>query len=183
MPVGITILEAMRARRPRGAELLRKRHLRHLPHEAARRRSRPSRPRARRARARRPDHDLRVARALLRPRDRPVERMSARQLRIGVAGLGRAFTLMLPTLANDPRIKLVAGADPLPEARAAVRVAIRREDLCDGRGTVRRSGCRRRSMSRRRISITPSMCASRPRAASMCWSKSRWRSRSPNAAR
>ena len=39
--------------------------------------------------------------------------MTARQLRMGVAGLGRAFTVMMPTLANDPRIKLVAGADPL----------------------------------------------------------------------
>jgi phthalate 4,5-cis-dihydrodiol dehydrogenase len=43
--------------------------------------------------------------------------MTARQLRIGVAGLGRAFTVMVPTLANDPRIKLVAGADPLTEGR------------------------------------------------------------------
>jgi phthalate 4,5-cis-dihydrodiol dehydrogenase len=44
--------------------------------------------------------------------------MGARQLRMGVAGLGRAFTIMMPTLANDSRIKLVAGADPLPEGRA-----------------------------------------------------------------
>jgi phthalate 4,5-cis-dihydrodiol dehydrogenase len=43
--------------------------------------------------------------------------MTARQLRIGVAGLGRAFTVMVPTLANDPRITLVGGADPLPEGR------------------------------------------------------------------
>ena len=43
--------------------------------------------------------------------------MTARQLRMGVAGLGRAFTVMMPTLANDPRIKLVAGADPLTEGR------------------------------------------------------------------
>ncbi len=35
---------------------------------------------------------------------------------MGVAGLGRAFTLMLPTLAADPRIELVAAADPRPEA-------------------------------------------------------------------
>ncbi|MEP7182683.1 MAG: Gfo/Idh/MocA family oxidoreductase [Betaproteobacteria bacterium] len=44
--------------------------------------------------------------------------MSARTLRLGVAGLGRAFTLMLPTLVADPRIALVAAADPRPEARA-----------------------------------------------------------------
>ncbi len=39
-------------------------------------------------------------------------------LRIGVAGLGRAFTLMLPTFRADPRVRLVAAADPLPRARA-----------------------------------------------------------------
>ena len=39
-------------------------------------------------------------------------------LRIGVAGLGRAFTLMLPTFLNDPRVQLVAAADPLVQARA-----------------------------------------------------------------
>ncbi len=38
--------------------------------------------------------------------------MSAAKLKLGVAGLGRAFTLMLPTLANDPRIQLVAATDP-----------------------------------------------------------------------
>jgi phthalate 4,5-cis-dihydrodiol dehydrogenase len=36
---------------------------------------------------------------------------------MGVAGLGRAFTLMLPTFARDPRVRLVAAADPLPAAR------------------------------------------------------------------
>ena len=41
--------------------------------------------------------------------------MTPELLRIGVAGLGRAFTLMLPTFRQDPRIKLVAAADPLPE--------------------------------------------------------------------
>jgi phthalate 4,5-cis-dihydrodiol dehydrogenase len=44
--------------------------------------------------------------------------MSERALRIGVAGLGRAFTLMLPTFRADPRVELVAAADPRPEARA-----------------------------------------------------------------
>ena len=39
-------------------------------------------------------------------------------LRIGVAGLGRAFTIMLPTFTADPRVTLVAAADPLPQARA-----------------------------------------------------------------
>ena len=39
------------------------------------------------------------------------------RLRLGVAGLGRAFTLMLPTLAAHPRVQLVAATDPRPEAR------------------------------------------------------------------
>lgn len=39
-------------------------------------------------------------------------------LRIGVAGLGRAFSLMAPTFAADERVRLVAAADPRPEARA-----------------------------------------------------------------
>lgn len=38
-------------------------------------------------------------------------------VRIGVAGLGRAFTLMLPTFRADPRVRLVAAADPRREAR------------------------------------------------------------------
>jgi phthalate 4,5-cis-dihydrodiol dehydrogenase len=43
--------------------------------------------------------------------------VSAQRIRLGVAGLGRAFTLMLPTFAADERIVLAAGADPRPEAR------------------------------------------------------------------
>src|SRR5258706_10314345 len=43
--------------------------------------------------------------------------MSDRKLKIGVAGLGRAFQLMMPTFIADPRISLVAAADPRPEAR------------------------------------------------------------------
>jgi phthalate 4,5-cis-dihydrodiol dehydrogenase len=40
------------------------------------------------------------------------------KLKIGVAGLGRAFAVMLPTFVRDPRVALVAGADPRAEARA-----------------------------------------------------------------
>jgi phthalate 4,5-cis-dihydrodiol dehydrogenase len=40
-----------------------------------------------------------------------------RKLRLGVAGLGRAFSVMLPTFAGDARVALVAAADPRPEAR------------------------------------------------------------------
>lgn len=38
-------------------------------------------------------------------------------LRLGVIGLGRAFTLMLPTFAMHPGVRLVAATDPRPEAR------------------------------------------------------------------
>ncbi|MCK9509973.1 MAG: Gfo/Idh/MocA family oxidoreductase [Pigmentiphaga sp.] len=38
-------------------------------------------------------------------------------LRLGVAGLGRAFTLMIPTWQGDPRVRLVAGFDPRAAAR------------------------------------------------------------------
>jgi phthalate 4,5-cis-dihydrodiol dehydrogenase len=42
--------------------------------------------------------------------------VSARVLNIGVVGLGRAFTLMLPTFAGDARVKLVAATDPIAAA-------------------------------------------------------------------
>jgi phthalate 4,5-cis-dihydrodiol dehydrogenase len=44
--------------------------------------------------------------------------MSESKLRVGVAGLGRAFTLMLPTFLKDPRIQLVSATDPQPLACA-----------------------------------------------------------------
>ena len=46
------------------------------------------------------------------------DRMTDRPLRLGVAGLSRGFILMLPTLTMHPRLKVVACADPRPEARA-----------------------------------------------------------------
>jgi len=39
------------------------------------------------------------------------------RLRLGVAGLGRAFMLMLPVFRQDQRVALVAAADPRPQAR------------------------------------------------------------------
>jgi phthalate 4,5-cis-dihydrodiol dehydrogenase len=39
-----------------------------------------------------------------------------RRIRVGVAGLGRAFTIMLPTLRAHPRVELVAAADSRVEA-------------------------------------------------------------------
>lgn len=62
-------------------------------------------------------------------------------LRLGVAGLGRAFMLMLPTLAHHPRIRLAACFDPRPEARTrfttdfpGARAHDRFEALCDDPG-------------------------------------------------
>jgi phthalate 4,5-cis-dihydrodiol dehydrogenase len=43
--------------------------------------------------------------------------MSERRLRVGIAGMGRAFSLMLPTFARNPLVEVVAGADPRPGAR------------------------------------------------------------------
>lgn len=62
--------------------------------------------------------------------------MTKRKIRLGVAGLGRAFTLMLPTLGTDPRLQLVAAADPRAEARLQFEADFRAksyetvEDLC-----------------------------------------------------
>lgn len=42
--------------------------------------------------------------------------VNPRTLGVGVIGLGRAFTLMLPTFVGDPRVRLVAGFDPRNEA-------------------------------------------------------------------
>ena len=39
-------------------------------------------------------------------------------LRLGVVGLGRAFTLMLPTFVHDSRIKLVGATDPIAAAKS-----------------------------------------------------------------
>ena len=44
--------------------------------------------------------------------------MTERTLKLGVAGLGRAFVLMRPALAGHPKVELVAAADPRDEARA-----------------------------------------------------------------
>src|SRR5256885_7568269 len=60
-----------------------------------------------------------------------------RPIGIGAAGLGRAFSLMSPTLAADPRVKLVAAADPRAEARRQFeadfggRAYAKIEELCD----------------------------------------------------
>jgi len=60
-------------------------------------------------------------------------------IRLGVVGLGRAFTLMLPTFVADPRVALVAAADPRAEARSRFEADFngtayeRIESLCDDR--------------------------------------------------
>lgn len=62
-------------------------------------------------------------------------------VRLGVVGLGRAFALMRPTFAAHPRVRLVAAADPRPEAlerfRAefpGARAHADAEALCDDPG-------------------------------------------------
>ena len=44
------------------------------------------------------------------------------KLKLGVVGLGRAFSMMLPTFTADPRVEIVAGADPRPEARSKFKI-------------------------------------------------------------
>ena len=44
--------------------------------------------------------------------------MNQSRLRLGVVGLGRAFTLMLPTFQQDGRIVLVGATDPIEPARS-----------------------------------------------------------------
>ncbi len=44
--------------------------------------------------------------------------MDNRIINLGISGLGRAFTLMLPTFVQDPRIRLVAAFDPRENARS-----------------------------------------------------------------
>lgn len=44
--------------------------------------------------------------------------MIQRRLRVGMIGLGRAYTLMASAFLADPRFEIVAGADPRPGARA-----------------------------------------------------------------
>ena len=43
--------------------------------------------------------------------------VDATPLRLGVAGLGRAFSAMLPTFTRHPAVRLVAAADTRTEAR------------------------------------------------------------------
>jgi phthalate 4,5-cis-dihydrodiol dehydrogenase len=63
--------------------------------------------------------------------------MRERKLQLGVAGLGRGFMSMLPTLRADERIRLVAAADPRAESRAQFvddfggRVCASVDELCD----------------------------------------------------
>lgn len=45
--------------------------------------------------------------------------MTSEPVRLGVAGLGRAFVLMLPTFRADPRVRLTAAAAPREESRKA----------------------------------------------------------------
>ena len=46
-----------------------------------------------------------------------MQRLQNKAIGIGVVGLGRAFTLMLPTFVHDKRVNLVAATDPIAAAR------------------------------------------------------------------
>jgi phthalate 4,5-cis-dihydrodiol dehydrogenase len=50
--------------------------------------------------------------------------LGAPVVRIGVCGLGRGFLLTAPALLSDPRVRLVAAAEPRPEARARFAMEI-----------------------------------------------------------
>ena len=58
------------------------------------------------------------------------------KLKIGIAGLGRAFSVMAESFARDPRIELVAAADPRAEARRQFEIdfhgktCVGMEELC-----------------------------------------------------
>src|SRR5437762_13371251 len=60
-------------------------------------------------------------------------------VRLGAVGLGRAFTLMLPTFVADPRVELAGAVDPRPEPRSRseaefhVRAYDTIESLCEER--------------------------------------------------
>ena len=63
--------------------------------------------------------------------------MTERKMRIGVAGLGRAFVLMLPAFQSHPKVQLVAAADPREDARSRfvadfrARTYVSVDELCD----------------------------------------------------
>ena len=63
--------------------------------------------------------------------------ITSRKLKLGVAGLGRGFMLMLPTFRAHPGVELVAAADLRAESREQFvrefggRAHARFEDLCD----------------------------------------------------
>src|SRR5262249_46868811 len=67
-------------------------------------------------------------------RDLPcgVGRRRVDPLKIGVIGLGRGFVLMAPTFRADPRCRLVAAADPRPEARARFAAEFGARTYADG---------------------------------------------------
>src|SRR5881227_669266 len=63
--------------------------------------------------------------------------VSLHKIRLGVVGLGRAFTIMLPTFTADERIELAGAADPRADARSrfesdfGARAYASIEPLCD----------------------------------------------------
>ena len=60
-----------------------------------------------------------------------------RALKLGVAGLGRAFAVMAPAFSADPRVELVAAADPRVEARRRFEADFHRTTYQDVEGLCR----------------------------------------------
>ena len=86
-----------------------------------------------------------------------------RKLRLGVAGLGRAFTVMLPTLPPIRASRLVAAADTRAEARKRFAGGIFRQNAYDRSTALCADPAVEASMSRRRINIIASTRRWRPK--------------------
>lgn len=96
-----------------------------------------------------------------------------RKLRLGIIGLGRAFTLMRPGFMASPQISLVAAADPRPEARARFIAEFggrAHEDV----DALLRDACFDAVYIASHINSTPLRRSLPRRRASTCWWKSRW---------
>ncbi len=87
---------------------------------------------------------------------RPLSKPSERKLRLGVAGLGRAFTVMLPTFTGDPRVTAGGGGGHARRGAAAFCRGLLRQKLTQRSRSFAPIRPSRRFMSRRRINSTRS---------------------------
>jgi phthalate 4,5-cis-dihydrodiol dehydrogenase len=98
-----------------------------------------------------------------------------------VIGLGRAFSLMVPTLAHHPKVEIVAGTDVRADARAL------RARVCATAHPSAEALAGDPNVEAIYISTPHELHAAHAhwprRTASTSWSRSRWRYRSPTAPR